>query len=221
MKVYIGPYKDWIGPYQIAEAIFFWTKKFNLDGRIEQRWDYKLRDKLGDWLNDTWVRDFCTWIDDKKKREIEVHIDDYDVWSADHTLAYIIHPILEKLQKVKHGSPNVDDEDVPEDLRSTAAPPKKNEWDTDENHHKRWDWILNEMIWSFAQVIDDRAEDQFHTGKHDIQFNEIDHNGETLFEMVRGPNDTHVFDKEGWEKWNERKQNGFRLFGKYYQALWD
>lgn len=77
------------------------------------------------------------------------------------------------------------------------------------------------MIWSFAQVIDDRAEDQFHTGKHDIQFNEIDHNGETLFEMVRGPNDTHVFDKEGWEKWNERKQNGFRLFGKYYQALWD
>jgi len=39
--------------------------------------------------------------------------------------------------------------------------------------------------------------------------------------MVKGPNDTHAFDKEGWEAWNARKTNGFRLFGKYYEGLWD
>jgi len=32
MKVYIGPYVDWIGPYQIAEKILFWIPKY--DGTI-------------------------------------------------------------------------------------------------------------------------------------------------------------------------------------------
>ncbi len=44
---------------------------------------------------------------------------------------------------------------------------------------------------------------------------------EHYWEMVEGPNHTHKFDKEGWEKWNARKSNGFRLFGKYFEALWD
>jgi len=27
MKVYIGPYKDWFGPYQLAEKLMFWVPK--------------------------------------------------------------------------------------------------------------------------------------------------------------------------------------------------
>ncbi|CAB5220673.1 hypothetical protein UFOVP247_21 [uncultured Caudovirales phage] len=156
-----------------------------------------------------------------KDRKIKVQIDPWDTWSMDNTLAHVIHPMLVQLQKTKHGSPFVDDKDVPEELKSTSAPPKENEWDTDDNHHKRWDWVLDEMIWAFAQKLDDKAEDQFHSGKIDMQWKEIEVDGEKMHEMVRGPDDTHVFDKEGWDKWNARKQNGFRLFGEYFEALWD
>ena len=122
-----------------------------------------------------------------------------------------------------HGSPNTDDEDVPDHLKSTAAPTKENEYDTDNNHHKRWEWIIDEMIWAFAQLIDDNADSQFHTGEHDIQWKEVKNkDGKVIAnEMVHGPNNTHKFDREGYEKWNDRIANGLRLFGKYYRGLWD
>jgi hypothetical protein len=37
---------------------------------------------------------------------------------------------VETIKKDKHGAPFVDDEDVPEELKSTSAPPKENEYDT-------------------------------------------------------------------------------------------
>jgi hypothetical protein len=155
------------------------------------------------------------------ERKVSIKIDPWDTWSLDHTLALIIHPLLIQLKNTTHGSPLVDDNDVPEELRSTSAPPKEKEWDTDDNHHKRWEWALDEMIWAFAQKIDDDAERQFSTGKIDIKFDKVNIDGEDLYEMIKGPNDTYKFDQEGWEKWNERKRNGFRLFGKYFESLWD
>lgn len=175
------------------------------------------------------------------ERKINVQIDKWDTWSMDHTLALIIHPMLVQLQATKHGGPLVDDEDVPEELKSTSAPKPEKEYDTDDNFHKRWDWVLDEMIWAFAQKLDENADNQFHSGETDIQWRKVDIKGnvldETLYEfgktpklkekkehyweMVEGPNHTHKFDKEGWEKWNARKSNGFRLFGKYFEALWD
>jgi hypothetical protein len=158
--------------------------------------------------------------DDDQDREIDVTIDRYDVWSLDHTLAYIIHPALVKLHETKQGAPNVDDEDVPDHLKSTSAPPKKNDWDTDDNWFKRWDWVMDEMIWAFKTKTDIDHDAQFYSGEHDIQFVK---SKEYPFysEMVRGPNDTFKIDMEGLKKHEARIQNGFRLFGKYYQALWD
>jgi hypothetical protein len=40
-----------------------------------------------------------------------------------------------------------------------------------------------------------------------------------FYEMVRSA--PSRFDKEGYQKYGERIENGFRLFGKYYQSLWD
>lgn len=158
--------------------------------------------------------------DDDLDREIDVTIDNYDLWSLDHTLAYIIHPALVRLKDVKQGAPNVDDDDVPDHLKSTSAPPKKNEWDTDANWYLRWDWVMDEMIWAFSTKLDVNHDAEFYSGTHDVQF--IKSNEYPFYsEMVRGPNDTFKIDMEGLEKHEDRIQNGFRLFGKYYQALWD
>ena len=197
--------------------------------KVEYGWqveeeEYTKLDKTVIWLIDKWqdvlnitINKFFAW----KNRKIKVHIDGYDVWSADHTLAYIIHPTLVKLREVMHGSPLVDDEDVPDYLKSTAAPPKENEYDTDDNHHDRWKWVLDEMIWAFSQILDENADSQFHTGNYDIRWEETEINGKKMYEMVHGPNNTHEFDREGYDKWNARISNGLILFGKYYRGLWD
>jgi hypothetical protein len=132
----------------------------------------------------------------RRKRKINVRIDPYDTWNMDNTLAHIILPMLKKLKETKHGAPLVDDEDVPENLRSTSAPPKKNEWDTDDNHFARWDYVLDEMIYTFECGVDDDWEDQFHSGKYDL-------------------------DSVSYNKAMTRRNNSMRLFGKYYGSLWD
>ena len=129
----------------------------------------------------------------------------------DHTLADIVLPMLKQLQATKHGAPHTDDADVPEYLRSHMAQPKEYEWDTDSLHFQRWDWILAEMIWAFEQkVCEEDVEGQFfdHTPSNGLDPWDPEYVGPT-------------WDKEGYMKWHDRKANGFRLFGKYYENLWD
>ncbi len=162
-----------------------------------------------------------------KDRKISVEIDDYDVWNLDTTLALIIHPALIKMRASAHGSPNVSDDDVPEELKSTSAPAKINEDDIDDNFHKRWEWALDEMIFAFDEILQDRAFELFSTGKHDIIWKPLDDNqNETsedkakFYEMTKGLKDTYQLDKVGFDEFNARIQNGLRLFGVYYRNLW-
>lgn len=127
----------------------------------------------------------------RKNRALRVEIEPFDTWSMDHTLAHIILPMLIQLKDTKHGAPNVDDEDVPERLRSTNAEPKENEWDTDSNWFDRWDWALDEMIYAF----DCKA------NKDDV--------------IMRFKDQKKIIEEQA------RIDNGFRLFGKYYENLWD
>lgn len=222
MRVRIGKYKNgWTGPYQIAD----WLK---LVGIGEDRCN-----AIGDQLNKTWVRTFCKWIEKRKperRQKVKIRIDYWDTWNMSETLAQIIAPMLRQLRKDKHGASAVDDEDVPESLRSTSAPAKKDERETDENYFLRWDWVLDEMIWAFEQEEGDgNWEDQYHTGVIDIQWKEINHASPDLkpgvtvpmHEMIHGPKDTHIFDSTGYENHLNRMKNGLRLFGKYYLSLWD
>jgi hypothetical protein len=187
VKINIGPYPRWFGPYQIAEKILFWKDKdddavFALGERLDKH---------------TPIARIAQWF--YGKRKVEVRIDPYDTWSMDHTLGLIIVPMLKQLKATKHGSPFVADADVPEELRSTSAPAKENEWDVDDNHHKRWDWVMDEMIWAFEQNIDETSDDHF-------------------FDRYVEP---YVYDKDGHRDHMQRIDNGIQLFGKYYQGLWD
>jgi len=155
---------------------------------------------------------------DEGEREIKVEIDPYDTWSLYHNLAYIIHPLLIQLKDNKQGAPYVDDEDVPEHLRSTAAAPKEKEYDTDSLHFDRWDWALDEMIWAFKQItVDD--EEQFHHNSDNLSMKMED--GKLTFGKVDPNKPAHYFDQEAYLVHQARKQNGRRLFAKYYESLWD
>jgi hypothetical protein len=181
MRVYIGPYKNWIGPWQVAN----WLKYLGFSE--------KTCDKVADWLP---LKPFET-MSSFRKRKVKVKIHNYDTWSMDHTLSLIVLPMLKQLQETKHGTPFIEDSDVPEELRSTNAGPKENEWDTDEFHHDRWIYVLNEMIFAFESQVTD-WEDKYSGSGEEYQFN-----------------------SEGYIAEAHRIANGFRLFGTYFQALWD
>lgn len=218
MKVYIGPYVNWFGPYQLADLL----KKVG----VSEDTCYKIGQKLAGHTDEsssgsTFVSRFLSWVHSKKKRKVKIKLHKYDTWSMDSTLALIVLPMLKQLKETKHGSPYVEDADVPEHLRSTAAPPKENEWDTDSLWHDRWSWVIDEMIWAFEQLQPDCDwESQYHSGEHDIFF-EKSNDGTDTYEMKKGPKDTSVFDSAGYRKHDERIRQGLILFGKYYRGLWD
>jgi len=207
MKVLIGKYKyDW-DTYRLLT----WLRPV-----VKSRVKYNnIVEKVDKYL--PFVQPMLDVVNRFNKSIHYVRIEDHDLWSADTTLAYIILPVLKKLNKQKRGAPSVDDEDVPENIRSNVAP-AGNEYDVDKNHFNRWDWVMNEMIWAFEQIVDDRALDKFFKGDNDLDFVETE-NG--LFQLVKGDKHTREFDKEGYVKHDERINNGLRLFGKYYRGLWD
>jgi len=192
--------------------------------------DYDSQDRLYEKLEDVlqWVYNHTINLYlDRKEQKVKIKLHPYDTWNLDSTLALIILPLLKQLKEVNHGAPNVDDIDVPDELKSTSAPTKENDYDVDDNHFKRWDWVMDEMIWSFEQLNID-WEAQYHSGTCDFKSVGIDLNGNEvpkedadLFRLDRGPKDTHKFDKEGYSQHSSRIDRGLVLFGKYYRGLWD
>lgn len=212
MKVEIGPYLNYWGPHQIVEAIFLWVKKY--DSEFEITAEYRKVEAVGDWLaknssgGDTVFSKFCQWVHSKRTRKIQIRIDSFDSWSADDTLSMIILPLLKQLKVEKHGAPYTDDADAPIWLHSTLKPPAQ-EYDVDGNHFDRWDWIMGEMIWAFEQKCDPESDSKYFT--HSTP--KDDSIESQIFAID--------VDTVGLEKHQKRVQNGFRLFGKYFSALWD
>ena len=209
MKVYIGPYKKWWGPYQIAELIPFISE--------DTKW------KIGEWLANTWVNDVCEWIHSKQERKIKVRIDRYDTWSMDHSLALIILPMLKQIKETKHGSPYVDNEDVPAHMRHTLRKGDDDYETEDRWIHYKWDWVLNEMIWAFETHLNEAWEDQFRNGDPDIDWDLVSgiEGEESAMYKMKQKNPDYWVDYVKIREYNDRIDNGFRLFGKYYRNLWD
>ena len=146
MKVYIGPYKTWWGPYQIADLLQY-------VGVSDERCD-----RIGRWLADTWLDDLCQWFHKKfGERKETIRIDNYDVWNLDYTLALIIYPSLIKLKEAKAGTPYTDVEDAPQfpnDETDTSY--------TSGHNDERWQYILDEMIYAFSLAVDDDWDTQIY-----------------------------------------------------------
>jgi len=214
VKVYKSNYRHhWISPYIILEKVFFW-REIDYDEPLIEKWSNRLL---------PFSKAYQAVMDFIHPKIDYVKIDRYDTWSMDHTLADIILPMLKQLNAEKHGAPHVDDEDVPMELQSWTSP-AKDEYDTDGNHFARWDWVMNEMIFAFECKVDDTWQEKFSSGEHDMKSVPCnwDENGKpTIYSFEEGPNHTYKCDFEGMQVVQKRITNGFRLFGKYFEALWD
>ena len=222
MKVYISNYRNhWISPYTVLEKVFFWR---------EIDYDEPLIDKLSNILNPVSIG-LQKFLDFVHPRIQYVKIDHYDTWNMDSMLSPIILPMLKQLKATKHGSGYIDLEDVPQNLRYTQT----EDYDAQETFdfykdestkkincdiHVRYDWVLNEMIWAFEQLNDGNWEDQYWIRSPEIDLTKHpEDEGKEVYPVrwkVKGE-----CDWEGRNKHQERINNGLRLFGKYYQTLWD
>ena len=207
MKVKIGPFRDrWVS--YIHDK--YMDKKY---GHYEwedstTRFEMML-EKLEDAFQWVYNHSINLILDRRPSQKINVRIDKFDTWSMDHTLAPIILPMLIQLKETKHGSPMVDMTDVPQELR-VNDPEAKEFWDNgdiDDKHHSRWDWVMGEMIWAFEQKCRDHWEGDYYKYEEDSS---------ATFGLKLVWEDC-----EGRKAHQERMTNGFRLFGKYYENLWD
>lgn len=245
MRVKIGKYKSWFGPYQLAEVLCFWARDVEDEHGFKSKPDW-VHD-FGEWLahgsvepdpapgdsrdlfredrDGTWLYRFLLWIDSKRKRTIKVHIDPWDTWSIDHTLSLIILPMLKQLRASKQGAPMVDIKDVPKELHGKKLTKKqKDQGEIDNKHFERWDWVLDEMIFAFEHLVNEDWEDQFTTGQYDLRSRPIewDEAGKPkMYEMVEGPDHTMKTDHDGIRAVYDRIDRGLVFFGKYYRNLWD
>ena len=93
------------------------------------------------------------------------------------------------------------------------------DWETDDRWvHYKWEWVLNEMIFAFENILDEDWEDKFRHG--DAQYEIIPVDDDEHTRMIQTNPDFWV-DNEGRREYNNRIDNGLRLFGKYYRGLWD
>lgn len=238
MRVHIGPYKNWFGPYQLAEALCFWVKdtKDEYGFKCKPHWIHQFGEwlaygsilpepQVGDIKNieddraPTLLFNFLSWLHEKKKRKEFVKIDRWDSWNAESTLALVILPVLKQVRSEKHGAPFVFSEDVPSELRPTSeeVDSYNKEGITDDNWFNRWDWILDQMIYSFERIVNPDWENEFVTGISNLQFKKIEDGN---FQMIEGPEHTLKVDRDRIDEEQKKIANGLMLFGKYYQSLW-
>jgi hypothetical protein len=214
MKIYKSNYRyHWISPYKILEKVFFW-REIDYDEPLIEKWADRL---------EPFSKAYQAVMDFIHPRISYVKIDRYDTWSMDNTLADIILPMLKQLNTEKHGAPNVADEDVPMELQSWTSP-GKDEYDVDGHHFARWEWVMNEMIFAFESKVNGGWQEKFYSGVSDMKSVPCswDENGKpTLYTFEEGPNHTYKCDYDGIAEVQKRITNGYRLFGKYFEALWD
>jgi hypothetical protein len=165
------------------------------------------------------------------ERKVNVTIEKFDTWNCDGTLAEIIYPMLCQLRDTKHSIPNEFSDVGGEPYSSQKS------FDFYEDSHEeafsigieRWDEVLEKMIWSFEQLLQEDYPEKYKHGNGDYIFESAEKMLPNLFTGVLEPTfkivDTnpneHWVDYVGIELHKIRIQEGIDLFAKYYRSLWD
>lgn len=203
MRVFIGPYRH---RWNSTVYTKYMDKKYNHDWNDNNNLFEHFLDKLDSALQSVYNATINKILDKREYQKIKVRIDGYDIWGMDETLAHIISPMLKLLKEKKHGSAWVDDIDVPESLHNKEALDNQDHPDHDRLIQERWNYVIGEMLWAFEQKA---------RGNWDEDYYEFE-------EGSKGwPTKYKRHDIEGMKAHQARMSNGFRLFGKFYESLWD
>lgn len=146
----------------------------------------------------------------KKPRIESVQVHPWDTFSADHTLALVIYPVL-----VAYKNDIIEKGSVPSDFLKTVDVSDKTEEEAQKLHDqmyaegiKFWTETLDKMIWSFNEIKDDYI-------------------GEEKFLTIRDENadvtdiaNRYDIDENGLSDYYEKIDEGLQLFGRYYRSLW-
>ena len=193
MKIKIGPYPNrWMSNIHTR----YMNKKYGyVDWPTECTRFERFLEKFEDLMQTIYNGTINLFLD-RREQKVKIHIDRWDTWSMDHTLAHIVLPMLKQLKATTHGAPWVAVTDVPKELRPTKKQLMDYQKDgtTDPKFFERWNWVLDEMIYAF----DSKA------NKDDVYMR---------FDIKT--------QQEAIDAEQERISNGFRLFGRYYENLWD
>jgi len=222
MKVKLGPYRKFYSSRDFNE-VYYKLK------RLKPSWEVSASEL--DWMDKVFEK-FCDYIDvlltpinkiAYRDRTIKVRIDDYDAWNADHTLALIVYPLLQKLKETKQGTPSVVLKDLP---KSFVYEKTANDVKGFTYSETAWDYILDEMIWAFKQIVEEyEEENQFIENPEQLNFifTPLENGCSSLtFDNLKDPNKPpYSRDVEGIKAYQDRIDNGLKLFGKYFRALWD
>lgn len=200
MKIYIGDYHNHVH-FGFFERVY---RK-----RHPDEWPFT---ETMDWLDTIILKfqEFCQFVADRtinvllKKYPLPneyIKIDPHDMDNLDVTLAKIIHASLVEFQKIDRGIPANDmTQDVDQIIKLSnmigsiddEAVNPLTETDDYQLRVKQWKIILDEIIWSFKQII---------IGEWEWSANYLDNNN--LVDQHR-----------------QRMMNGMSLFVKYYCSLW-
>lgn len=124
----------------------------------------------------------------RKKRGIYTKFKDSETWGLYMVIAQFILPRLKRFKKLNNGVPMSLFFDKEDKIHGDDV-------DWQDRAAKEWDSILDEMIWSFEQIVDDSDPEKLEN--------------ETNEEYV-----------DRCRMWNNNVQHGLELFAKYFLGLW-
>lgn len=164
-----------------------------------------------------WWNDFSFWVKNKYQK-LRYGYSHYDAWDFKSRHAEWCVPRLKHLRDNHIGYPvQMEDEEYLGDTQSVA--PEKGNWESEKHFDecsKKWEDILNKMIWSFEH-LDDHIEPIYPDDYDKRQKKFTYEDGSVAYEALddRKPDYTPI------EEHEKRVQEGLDLFAKYYQNLWD
>ena len=164
---------------------------------------------------------------DDSARKIRVRIDRWDVWSMEHTLSLIILPCLKLFRSNMHGYPGCFIE--PECASGEVSPHTKPVVSPDDEQEEpgfiKWKAILDKMIWSFEEIANfGLNEPPFPDKIEEIKEEHVTGLGKGM-PYTRTTTTYEEGAVEAWKvlakAYQDKVNDGLKLFGEYYQHLWD
>lgn len=152
MRIKIRKPTSYFGCYHLANLLLSWAVKEETVDKVAEWLEHGCVLPPLDTNNMHEIREqprtrlarFFDWVHNKRNNRNTIKIEPWDTWSLDVTLAHIIVPALKQLRDRSYSFALVDDEDVPEEIRSNLTEEEKSQGVTTDNCEKKWNWVLKQ-----------------------------------------------------------------------------